>query len=81
VAKPADKISLLDIISALEGPIILVDCLDKSGSCDRSSSCVTREVWGKIEDNMKQTMSEITLQDLVDKQEARATGQATNYDI
>jgi hypothetical protein len=30
---------------------------------------------------MKQTMSEITLQDLVDKQEARATGQATNYDI
>ncbi|MEI8138484.1 MAG: Rrf2 family transcriptional regulator [bacterium] len=81
VAKPADKISLLDIISALEGPIVLVDCLDKAGSCDRSSSCVTREVWGQIEDNMKQTMSKITLQDLVDKQEARATGQASSYDI
>ena len=81
VAKPANQINVLEIIAALEGPIILVDCLDKSESCERASSCVTRDVWAKIEDNMKKTMATITLQDLVEKQEANESGDSLNYAI
>jgi len=81
VAKPTDQITVLEIISALEGPIVLVDCLDKPESCNRNDSCVTREVWGKIGDSMKKTMAGITLQELVNKQEAQETGQSLNYSI
>ncbi len=81
VARPNDQISVLEIISALEGPIILVDCLDKSENCERNATCVTREVWAKIEASMKKTMAGITLQDLVENQEAKASGQSFNYTI
>ena len=81
VAKPANQITILDIIAALEGPIILVDCLDKAESCDRHASCVTRDVWAKIENNMKKTMATITLQDLVEKQESNESGESLNYNI
>ena len=81
VAKPTDQITVLEIISALEGPIILVDCLEKSEGCNRSDSCVTREVWAKIGDSMKKTMAGITLQELVKKQEAKESGQSLNYTI
>jgi len=81
VAKPANQITVLEIIAALEGPIILVDCLDKAENCDRHASCVTRDVWAKIEENMKKTMGTITLQDLVDKQESNESGESLNYNI
>ncbi len=81
VAKPTDQITVLEIISALEGPIVLVDCLDKSGNCSRNDACVTREVWGKIGESMKKTMASITLQELVMKQEAKESDQSLNYTI
>ncbi|MEI7879611.1 MAG: Rrf2 family transcriptional regulator [bacterium] len=81
VAKPADQITILEIITALEGPIILVDCLDKAESCERNASCVTRDVWAQIEGAMKKAMSNITLQDLVEKQETKNSGQSFNFVI
>jgi len=81
VAKPADQITILEIITALEGPIILVDCLDKAESCERNASCVTRDVWTQIERSMKKAMSSITLQDLVEKQEAKDSGLSFNFII
>ncbi len=81
VSKPANQITILDIITALEGPIVLVDCLEKSGSCDRNGSCVTREVWEQVENSMKKTMASITLQDLVEKEESHKSDQPFNYVI
>jgi Rrf2 family protein len=81
VARPADQITVLDIITALEGPIILVDCLEKSESCDRHGSCTTRDVWLQVENSMKKSMASITLQDLVEKEESRKSGQPFSYVI
>lgn len=81
IARPSDQITILEIVAALEGPVVLVDCLDKSESCQQTSACVTREVWARIEDSMKKTMAAITLQDLVEMQQARESGQSLNYVI
>ena len=59
----------------------VINCLDKAESCDRHASCVTRDVWAKIENNMKKTMATITLQDLVEKQESNESGESLNYNI
>lgn len=81
VAKSANQITLLEIISALEGPIVLVDCLENAESCERNASCITRGVWAKVEASVKKTLAGITLQDLVEKQEANDAGQSLNYAI
>jgi Rrf2 family protein len=45
LARPADSISLLDIVSALEGPLCLNECLPGGSGCDRQPSCSAHEVW------------------------------------
>ncbi len=45
LARPADSISLLDIVSALEGPLCLNECLPGGSGCDRQPSCNAHEVW------------------------------------
>ena len=81
LAKPPIQISILEVISILEGPVTIVDCVDSAENCSRSTTCVTREVWKLIEDNLKKTMAGITLQQLVDKQLANDAGKSFNYVI
>lgn len=45
LAKSADKISLLDVIEAIDGPILLNDCVGDSMSCDYDDSCPLKPVW------------------------------------
>ncbi len=62
------QITLLDIISALEGSLAPVECIDKPEICDRVGSCVTREVWTKLLDAQKGVLRENTIQDLLDRE-------------
>jgi Rrf2 family protein len=65
LAKGMSEITLLDIISVLEGPVCVVDCVSEPANCDRSSACVARSVWGRIETSIHKTMRSITLKELV----------------
>ena len=66
--EPAD-ITIGSIITTMEGPIALVDCLltgagDKNQVCNRANHCVTRGVWEKVCDSISDVLEHITLEDL-----------------
>jgi Rrf2 family transcriptional regulator, cysteine metabolism repressor len=61
-----EKISVGDIIRAVEGPIAPVSCLSSNEACGRSSQCVTRKVWSKLHDSMLNVLNETTLADMVE---------------
>ncbi|GAH17505.1 unnamed protein product, partial [marine sediment metagenome] len=45
LARSPAQIKLSEVIGALDGPILSVDCLDDPSACNRVSSCAVREVW------------------------------------
>jgi Rrf2 family protein len=45
LAKKAEAISLLDVIEAIDGPILLNDCVGDSMSCTYDDTCPLRPVW------------------------------------
>jgi len=45
LARPADQITLLDIVEALDGSLCLNECMPKGAGCDRASSCGAYGVW------------------------------------
>jgi Rrf2 family protein len=45
LAKPAEMISLLDVIEAIDGPILLNDCVGDVVSCDFDDNCPLKPVW------------------------------------
>ncbi len=45
LAKPAEAISLLDVVEAIDGPILLNDCVGESTSCEYDEDCPLKPVW------------------------------------
>ena len=61
------------ILRLIEGNLSSVSCLeDKPNKCQRCNNCVTLEVWQQINDAVDSVIDNITLQDLVQKQQAKA---------
>jgi Rrf2 family protein len=48
LAKPASRISVLDIVEALDGEIAVGCALDKSGSCPNHSGCHIIGIWESV---------------------------------
>ena len=67
LARIPHQISVLDVVQAVEGSVSLTTCVDSLASCPRSNHCLVREVWQKSSDNLRKTLSSITLQDLIEQ--------------
>jgi Rrf2 family protein len=68
LGKAPEAISLKAILRILEGPLCLVDCVDNPALCERSPSCISREIWGEASKNMQQTLEDTTLAAMVERQ-------------
>ncbi len=66
--KPPSEIKLSAVVQPLEGCITPVDCVNNPALCHRSASCVTRDIWGEMNEAMSQVLDSTTLQDLVERQ-------------
>lgn len=67
VAKPVEEISVGDVLRALEGDLIPVECagIDSSRQCSSSSQCVSKIVWKRINDSINDTVNSIYIGELV----------------
>ena len=79
LAKAPVEIKLIDVFTALEGPMLAVDCVEHPEFCVRCTDCVTRGVWTELQAAMTNVLESQTLQDLVDK--ANKGDNAANYNI
>lgn len=62
IAKPAEEISVGDVLRALEGDLAPVEC---SAHCSGSSHCVSKIVWKRINDSINNTVDSIYIGELV----------------
>jgi Rrf2 family protein len=67
LTKDPGEITLYDIVKVLEGPLVVVDCVDNPSSCTRQSECVVRELWDEMTRQLKDFLSSITLAHLMTK--------------
>ncbi len=75
LAKPMERIFVLDVIEALEGKLSVVECILMPEICDRSPDCVARMLWARVNEAIRQTLKGITLKDLHDEaMRCRRTG-------
>lgn len=64
LGRPAAKISLLEIIEAVEGPIRLNRCLLGRGVCDRETICTVHPVWQEVQETMRSVLAKVSLKQL-----------------
>jgi Rrf2 family iron-sulfur cluster assembly transcriptional regulator len=65
LARPTAEINMLEIVEAIEGPLALTDCVPNPSGCGWSVDCPASTVWAKVQNNVKGTLRESSLEDLV----------------
>lgn len=67
LAKLPEEIRLIDIYESTEGAISPVGCVLNKEKCSKSDNCVTCEIWIRMKNVIEDFLSNITIQDLMDK--------------
>ena len=64
LAMPAEEISILQVIQAIEGPFALNLCSVDPTQCERHATCPTCETWCQAQTQLNQTLSKTRIADL-----------------
>jgi len=73
LARHPSKIKLSEVLHVLEGSCCLVECVDDSEFCHRTTICATHEIWKEASNLLKNYFGSITIQDLVEIAEKKKT--------
>ena len=65
LARPANKISMLDVVESIDGPISLNDCTLAPESCDQSIDCPMHEIWVALQKDLVEKLSNSTFDKFV----------------
>lgn len=65
LARPADAVTLLEIMEAVDGPVSVIDCVASPGACERAGYCECIGVWRDINDAITRTLDKYSLADLI----------------
>ena len=77
LAREPSQITALDVVTALEGGLMLVDCSESGRRCKRYLNCSTRALWEDLCGMLKERLASVTLEDLAQSdQEAVSSGQS-----
>ncbi|MCS7264652.1 MAG: Rrf2 family transcriptional regulator [Armatimonadetes bacterium] len=62
---PPEKICLLDVVLAIDGPELFEHCVLGLPSCDEINPCPVHNSWAPIRDQLKELLKKTTLADLL----------------
>jgi FeS assembly SUF system regulator len=73
LAAPADRVTIAEIVTAMEGPIGMTECSAQSGLCGHEPHCGVRVNWQRINQAIAQALASVTVADMI-RPAARRSG-------
>ena len=70
LARPAQEITILEVIEAIDGRIALQRCLGEEPECDRREGCALCSLFNQAQDRLKEVFARTSLADLARQQSA-----------
>lgn len=65
------KIDLAEVVEAVEGPLVISDCILHRGACRFSAKCRARKCFAKLREQMRQVLAGTSIYDLVPSMQQR----------
>ncbi|MFA5920613.1 MAG: SUF system Fe-S cluster assembly regulator [Methylococcaceae bacterium] len=65
LARAPEKITVAEVISALEGPIALTECSISLQGCEQAAGCEIRGNWSLINQTIHNALESVTLADMI----------------
>lgn len=79
LARDAGRITVADVMRAMDGQSALVPCLE--GDCKRMAICATRHVWEQADAAFNGALAGVTIAELVEKSKKLTDSRTVSFDI
>lgn len=76
LARPADGITVSDVVNSLDRSMAPIDCVEEPAECTLSGACSQRTMWVDVEKMLMEHLSRVRVGDLARKQASMGTGQS-----
>jgi Rrf2 family protein len=76
LARRPEQVTVLDVLEAIEGPLILNVCLAAGESCGRKSWCPAHPVWAEAQEAMASVLRRTTIATLASRSPASSDGES-----
>ena len=73
LARPAERISVAEIVAAIEGPFGMTECSVHSGACDHERHCGVRGNWRRISEAVEAALRAVSVADMLAAPPPRAS--------
>ena len=67
LARDPQEISLLDVVEAIDGPIMLNECVSDSGACTFSSDCPMQPIWCEAQKDLVGRLKNTNFAEIIGK--------------
>src|SRR5947209_14257823 len=68
LAKEPHQISALDVISAIDGPVLITSCVTCYGNCDATDKCTVREPLRRVNESILSVLNAVTISQMSEEQ-------------
>ena len=76
LGRPPERISILEIIEAIIGPINVVECVQRPEECLTADLCECRSLWRLLNHRIVEVLSEYSFKDLSEEETKKKISQA-----
>jgi len=72
LARQPDKISALEVLTAIDGPVLITSCVTSHGNCDASERCSVKEPLQRVNESILNVLSMVTIAHLSEEKQERS---------
>ena len=72
LARQPDKISALEVLTAIDGPVLITSCVTSHGNCDATERCSVKEPLQRVNESILNVLSMVTIAHLSEEKQERS---------
>ena len=61
MSKEPSQISALEVISAIDGPVLITSCVTNHGNCDATQRCSVKEPLRRVNESILNVLGSVTI--------------------
>lgn len=81
LGRPASRISVADVIQAIDGPVAVTACGSGADSCDQYEKCNIRDPLWRIKDRILSALADCTVQELATEVDPPAVAPGARHPV
>jgi len=69
LTRQPDKISALEVLTAIDGPVLITSCVTSHGNCDATERCSVKEPLQRVNESILNVLSMVTIAHLSEEKQ------------